>query len=262
MSSILGMVGIFYGLYFAFTSEKNGFSGYLDIPSLVLLGLLPPSIMLLSHKISDLGTGVRLLFAAIFNNHLRKQSQIINSLTKCQAVVRSEGVGALVNERKSLPYDLLKDGVSLIINNFTIDEIKHNLTAKIAARQAHMSLAQNLFEDMAKVSPGVGMIGTLMGLIGMMSNLSDPATIGSGMALALITTLYGLLLGTILYAPLGEKIAIEAEKSQELDLMVMEGVLALKGKKSSVHLKNIMSTYGNTGKVKASQPGKVKNKPA
>jgi len=43
---------------------------------------------------------------------------------------------------------------------------------------------------------------------------------------------------------------------------VMEGVLALKGKKSSVHLKNIMSTYGNTGKVKASQPGKVKNKPA
>jgi chemotaxis protein MotA len=243
------MIGIFYGLYFAFTAEKSGFSGYLDIPSLVLLGILPPSIMLLSHKLSDFGTGIKLLFAAIFNNHLRKQSQIINALTKCQAVVRSEGVGALVNERKTLPYDLLKDGVSLIINNFTIEEIKHNLTAKIAARQSHMNLAQNLFENMAKVSPGVGMIGTLMGLIGMMSNLSDPATIGSGMALALITTLYGLLLGTILYAPFGEKIAIESEKSQELDLMVMEGVLALKGKKSSVHLKNIMATYGKSSKT-------------
>ena len=75
------------------------------------------------------------------------------------------------------------------------------LNAKIAAKQTQMSLAQNLFENMAKVSPGVGMIGTLMGLIGMMSNLSDPASIGSGMALALITTLYGLLLGTIIYAP-------------------------------------------------------------
>jgi chemotaxis protein MotA len=92
------------------------------------------------------------------------------------------------------------------------------------------------------------MIGTLMGLIGMMANLSDPASIGSGMALALITTLYGLLLGTIIYAPFGEKIALEAEKSQELDLMVLEGVLALKSKKSSVHLKNIMATYGTNNK--------------
>lgn len=248
MSSLLGIAGIIYGLYFAFTSEKTGFSGYLDIPSLVLLGLLPPSIMLLSHKLSDFGTGIKLLFTAMFNNHTRKQSQIINALTKCQALVRSEGVGALVNERKGLPYDMLKDGVSLIINNFTVEEIRHNLTAKINARQGQMGLATNLFENMSKVSPGVGMIGTLMGLIGMMSNLSDPATIGSGMALALITTLYGLLLGTILYAPFGEKIAIEAEKSQELDLMVMEGVLALKSKKSSVHLKNIMSTYGQNPK--------------
>ena len=75
------------------------------------------------------------------------------------------------------------------------------------------------------------MIGTLLGLIDMMSQISDPATIGSGMALALITTLYGLLLGTILYAPFGEKIAIEAEKVNKLDLLVLEGVIALKGQK-------------------------------
>ena len=75
------------------------------------------------------------------------------------------------------------------------------------------------------------MIGTLMGLIAMMSKLSDPSAIGAGMALALITTLYGLMLGTILYAPFGEKISIEAEKIHELDLLVLEGALALKGKK-------------------------------
>lgn len=256
MSSLLGILGIAYGLYFAFTSDKTGFSGYFDLSSLVLLGVLPPSIMLLSHKLSDFGTGIKLLLTAMFNNHVRKQTQVINALTKCQALVRNEGVGSLVNERKSLNYDLMKDGVSLIINNFTVDEIRHNLNAKIAAKQTQMSLAQNLFENMAKVSPGVGMIGTLMGLIGMMSNLSDPASIGSGMALALITTLYGLLLGTIIYAPFGEKIALEAEKSQEIDLMVLEGVLALKDKKSSVHLKNIMATYGKNNKSLSSRASK------
>ena len=54
---------------------------------------------------------------------------------------------------------------------------------------------------MSKLSPGVGMIGTLMGLIEMMANLKDPSQIGSGMALAMITTFCGLLLGTVVYGP-------------------------------------------------------------
>lgn len=246
MSGLIGLAGIFYGLHFVFTAEKGGFSGYLDISSLVLLGVLPPCIMLLSHKLTDFGTGVRVLFQAMFNNTNRQQLEVINALTRCSARVRSDGVGALVHERKSIRHELLTDGVSLIINNFTPEEIRHNLAAKIKQRQGQRNLASNLFENMAKVSPGVGMIGTLLGLIDMMSNISDPATIGSGMALALITTLYGLMLGTILYAPFGEKIALESEKIFELDMMVMEGVMALKGKKSSVHLKDIMKTYSKT----------------
>ena len=74
MSSLLGILGIAYGLYFAFTSDKTGFSGYFDLSSLVLLGVLPPSIMLLSHKLSDFGTGIKLLLTAMFNNHVRKQT--------------------------------------------------------------------------------------------------------------------------------------------------------------------------------------------
>lgn len=246
MSSILGLLGILYGLYFVFTAKQGGFTGFVDIPSAVLLGILPPSIMLLSHKISDFALGIKILLQSMFQNSRKKQNAVINSLTICSSRVRSDGVGSLVQERNKLTYDLLVDGVSLIINNFSFEEIKHNLYAKINARQSQMALASNLFENMSKVSPGVGMIGTLLGLINMMRNIADPATIGSGMALALITTLYGLFLGTLLYAPCGEKIQIEAEKIYELDLLVLEGVLALKGKKSSVHLKDIMKTYGNT----------------
>ena len=120
-----------------------------------------------------------------------------------------------------------------------------------------LRLSKERFENMAKVSPGVGMIGTLLGLIGMMSQISDPSTIGSGMALALITTLYGLLLGTLLYAPFGEKISIEAEKILEIDTLVLEGVLALKDKKSSLHLKDIMKTYSKSSQD--APGGKKKN---
>ncbi len=246
MSSILGLIGIVYGLHYVFTEPPRGFTGYYDKTAIVLLGLLPPSIMLLSHKISDFFTGIKILFQALFQNTTNSQISIINELSICSAKIRAEGVGSLVQERKKISYPLLEDGLSLIINNFTFDEIRHNLNAKITAKQSRLSLASNLFENMAKVSPGVGMMGTLMGLTAMMSKISDPATIGSGMALALLTTLYGLILGTIIYAPFGEKIAIEAEKIYEMDLLVLEGVLALKGKKSSIHLKNIMRTYGKS----------------
>ncbi len=239
------LIGIAYGLYFVFTAPAGGFHGYLDMPGIVLLGLLPPSIMLLSHRISDFLLGIKMLFQAMFNNTGRKQGVVIEALTRCSARVRAEGVGALVHERRTVSYDLMSDGLSLIVNDFSLDEIRHNLHAKISARQSQMQMASSLFENMAKVSPGVGMMGTLMGLIGMMSRMSDPAAIGSGMALALVTTLYGLLLGTIIYAPFGEKIALESEKILEIDKLVMEGVLALKAKKSSVHLKDIMRTYGN-----------------
>ena len=117
---------------------------------------------------------------------------------------------------------------------------------------------------MSKVSPGVGMIGTLLGLINMMANLRDPSQIGGGMALAMITTLYGLILGTILYGPCSEKITLEAEKSHEVDLMVLEGVLSLNGKKSSVHMRDIMSTFvagkGGGGEKGGKGDGKKKKR--
>ena len=245
MSPIIGLAGIGFSLYFVFSSPLEGFRGFYDLPSLVMLALCPPSIMLLSHTIGDFLTGIGALIKAQFGGQKRTQVEVINILTHASALVRAEGIGALLRIRDKIRYELLRDGISLIVNDFTSDEIRHNLTAKINAKQTRMQLAANLFENMAKVSPGIGMIGTLLGLVEMMANLNDPTTIGGGMALAMITTLYGLLLGTIIYGPCSEKIGLEADKNMEIDMMVLEGVLTLKGKKSSIHLKDIMKTYAN-----------------
>lgn len=249
MSVIIGTCGILASFYFVFTSPRSGFGGYLDIASLEMLLALPPSIMLLSHTVGDLLTGIRVLIHSVFNGTERRQLHVIKAITVSAAKVRRVGVGSLVDDLAKFRYPLLRDGVSLIVNNFSRDEIRYNLQSKINARQQELYMAHNLFENMAKVCPGIGMIGTVIGLIAMMSNLKDPATIGSGMALALLTTLYGLLLGTIIYAPLSERIAIEAEKIAKLDNLVFDGVLALKEKKSTLHFKDILKTYGATQKI-------------
>ena len=247
MSPIIGLSGIAGSLYFVFTYPARGFQGYFDIPSFVLLVVAPPCIMLLSHTLQDFWVGTVTLIKTLFGGQAKVEKEVINVLTQSAAMVRGEGIGALVKVRNAIKYELLRDGVSLIVNDFTPEEIRHNLAAKINAKQQRLSLAANFFDNMSKLCPGVGMIGTLLGLIGMLSQLTDPTKIGGGMALAMITTLYGLLLGTLLYGPCGEKISLEAEKSLEVDMMVLEGVLGLKGKKSSVHFNDIMKTYSKQG---------------
>jgi chemotaxis protein MotA len=252
LSSLIGLLGIGFSLYFVLNHETGGFIGYLHPPAIILLGICPPCIMLLSHTISDFLTGAQLLSASLFSRVSKHQDEVIETLTIGSKLFRSEGLGAMVPLRNKVRYPLLRDGLSLIINDFKPEEIRHNLTARINAKQGQAQMAASLFENMSKICPGVGMIGTLIGLISMLSNMQDPSKIGSGMAMAMITTLYGLALGTIIYAPWGEKIALEAEKNLEIDLLVLEGVLYIKGRKSSVHLKDIMKTYGTkkTGNAK------------
>lgn len=245
MSQLLGLIGIGLTMWYVFTQPASNFSGFWDLPSAVLLGGGPPCIMLLSHTLGDLFTGFRLLGSSIFSSHARNQAEIMEYLTRASQVVRSDGLGALVALRDRTRYDLLRDGFSLIVNDFKPDEIRNNLMARVNAKQTKFALAASLFENMAKLCPGVGMIGTLIGLITMLKVMSDPSKIGGGLALALITTLYGLMLGTIIYGPWGEKIHIEAEKMLEIDLMVVEGVINIKSKKSSAHMKDIMKAYGS-----------------
>jgi chemotaxis protein MotA len=251
VSPLIGMAGIAFAAWFFFSHEgKSGFTGYFQAAGLVLLIVGPPSIMLLSHTLADFVTGFKLLFSSMFSRVRKHHEEVIDTLAAASKAVRSEGLGAVIPFRDKARYDLLRDGLAMIINDFKPDEIRNNLMARINLKQSHMQMAASLFENMSRLSPGVGMIGTLMGLIGMLSNMSDPAKIGSNMALAMITTLYGLALGTIIFGPWGEKVTLEAEKTLELDLLVVEGVLNIKGKKSSVHLKDLVKSY-SAGKGKA-----------
>lgn len=261
MSSLLGILGIIGSLYFAFTQEGGGFKGYLHPGAIVLLAIAPPSIMLLSHSFTDFFTGFNLLLSAMTNRIRRHHEEVIEALTFASKAVRSEGLGAILPYRDRAKYPLLRDGLSLIVNDFKVDEIRNNLMARINAKQTQMTMASHLFQEMSKICPGVGMIGTLMGLIGMLAHMEDPGKIGSNMALAMITTLYGLIVGTIIYAPFGEKIALEAERTLEVDLLVVEGVLNIKGKKSSAHLRDLVQSYAGNPKGGAAMGKNAEGKP-
>jgi chemotaxis protein MotA len=228
---------------------------FYDRDSLILLGIGPLAVIFVSHSMFEFFSSLRTVFSMAGLNQTKEMNAISNSLSQLSQAVRADGVGVLAQHKEKIKNKLFRDGISLILNGFTPDEIRHNLIAKINTRQAMFSSAANLFESLGKLCPGMGLLGTIVGLMKMLANMSDPKSLGPNMAIALLTTLYGLVLGTVIYNSISEKIKLYAEKSMQLDTMIMEGVLLLKEKKSGAHFRDVLNTYGTNNSKGGSGAG-------
>lgn len=248
LSNLLGLSGFAYAFYFVVTNHATQFNGFYDKSALVLLLLAPLSVILMSHGTRQLLDGVRIIFSMAISNQQKEMLNIANILTALGHAVRQEGMGAVNQYKSQAKNQLFREGLTLILNSFTADEIRHNIIAKINTRQAQMHSASNMFETLGKLCPAMGLVGTIAGLVLMLSNLSDPTKIGAGMAVSLLATLYGLVLGTVVYTPVAEKIHNSAEKTRQLETMILEGLILLKEKKSQAHLRDVIGTYSENGR--------------
>jgi chemotaxis protein MotA len=92
--------------------------------------------------------------------------------------------------------------------------------------QRHIT-GQQVFKAMGTAAPAFGMIGTLIGLVQMLSNMSDPRNIGPAMAVALLTTLYGALLANLVFMPISDKLALRSTQEQNAKQIILEGAIAI-----------------------------------
>jgi chemotaxis protein MotA len=246
-SMVFGLAAFSYILYWImFKASAESFTGFYNETALILLLAGPPAVILVSRSFSDVFMALKSVMSMTFINAAKETSNIANQMTALSQAARQEGLGSLVQFRSKIKHPLFRDGITLILNGFTSEEIKHNLTARINSEQTRLGQAAGLFEGLGKLSPAMGLLGTIVGLIQMLSNLSDPTKIGPGMAVSLLATLYGLILGNAVYLPIADKIQSQAEKEAHLNTMIMEGIILLKEKKSNVHLRDMVNTYSDT----------------
>lgn len=244
ISSLLGISMFVATLWFVmFHAAAEKFTGFYNQTALILLIAGPISIILISRSIIDLWGAIRTLITMTFCNDTKEKTLVANSLAIISREVSTKGMGALTHHRATVKNPLFRDGLALILNGFTAEEIKHNLIAKTNIEHARMTAASTLFEQLGKIAPAMGLLGTLVGLVQMLANLSDPSAIGPGMAVSLLATLYGLILANAIYIPLADRIEAYSERFLQVNTMVLEGILLLKERKSGAHLRDVVQTY-------------------
>lgn len=142
-------------------------------------------------------------------------------------IARREGLLALEDKLESLDEPLLHKGIQLVIDGTSPELLRNILMIEVNSMYDRHAEGRNILEQMGAAAPAFGMIGTLIGLVQMLQNLTDPSSIGAGMAVALLTTFYGALLANLVLLPLAGKLDNRHREEALLKELLIEGILSI-----------------------------------
>lgn len=225
-ASLAGLIVVVASFVFATFAGGGGASAFVDYPSLAVVGGGCAAAVLLSFPWSTVRGLGRTLLTAFFRRPT-DLPEIVDTLVGLAETARREGMLALENKLIDVRHPLMVLGVQLAVDGAAPDVVEGILRDEIRAATLRGNTQRGLLEQLGRFAPAFGMIGTLLGLVMMLGNTSDPNSIGPGMAVALLTTLYGAVLAYALFLPCAEKL----QHLQKHDLVAMElvvkGILAI-----------------------------------
>jgi len=134
------------------------------------------------------------------------------------------GLEAVVDKESEL---FAKKGLQLLVDGAEPDVIRNVLELDLVSKESHDLNAAKIYDGMGGYSPTIGIIGAVMGLIHVMSNLADPASLGSGIATAFVATIYGVVFANLLFFPLGSKLKTLVHKQSQYREMLIEGLVSI-----------------------------------
>jgi chemotaxis protein MotA len=151
----------------------------------------------------------------------------VERLAEFAALARKEGLLALEERLTTVTDPFLLKALRLVVDGYPPETVRKILEADVAAMQERHHSGKVLLEKMGEFGPAFGMVGTLIGLIQMLQNLSDPSQIGAGMSTALLATLYGAVLTNLMMLPMACKLDQRKKEETLLRGMIIEGVTAI-----------------------------------
>lgn len=242
---IASLIGILAALGLIIGSILIGnapITAFIDVPSLlVVIGGAGAAAMICFPLKSILA--IPKVMAKVMLNKAENQLVLIQQLVSLAETARRDGLLALESKVAEIENPLVKTGIQMAVDGSTPETVEEVLRTEVAAIQSRHREGKNLMDQLGRFAPAYGMIGTLMGLIMMLSDMGDPSSIGAGMAVALITTLYGAIVANVFFSPFAEKLGLLSKK----ELMGMEiairGVMAIQSGESPRAINQKLRTF-------------------
>lgn len=162
-----------------------------------------------------------------FLTSLPTPQELIEQFKEFAAMARRDGLLALEGQVESVKDKFLRRGLELVVGGATKEEVESSLETEMSYIEQRHQTGKKLIDGIAAAAPAFGMIGTLIGLVQMLRSLDDPSQIGGGMAVALLTTLYGAVIANMFCIPLAGKLESRSQEEMMIRQLMLSGLTAL-----------------------------------
>jgi chemotaxis protein MotA len=226
IATIIGIIGAFASLVIAVIFCGSSMGLYIDAASLVEVVVGSYFAMMVSTSFKN-ALGIFSLMGKAFHVQNFREEDTVIKLVALSDKARREGILSLEEDMEDLESEFMKKGLRLAVDGTDSSTIQDILELEISKMQKRHSKRAQAVLQWSTVAPAIGMLGTVIGLVAMMKNLSDKESVGPNMALALITTLYGAIVAHFFCTPIAVKLKnLDAQEAESMELII-EGVLSI-----------------------------------
>ncbi len=225
LSTVIGMV-MAIGLLYWSMSMGGDMMLFVDMPSIYMVVGGTIATTLVMFRGSDVKQLGKVIMRSVMYQ-IPSPGEEIERIISYANMARKEGLLALEAKLQEVDDKFFAKGVQLVIDGFSADTVREIMDLELNWLHARHSMGKKMLDSMASMAPAFGMIGTLVGLVQMLANLSDPSSIGSGMAVALLTTFYGAVIANVICIPLAAKLDVRAKQEGLLRELMIEGLVAI-----------------------------------
>ena len=229
LASIIGLAVCVGMMLIGIMTGDNGVAGikfFIDIKSLLITYGGAFFAVLASMSLKDYIGGLK-SFLLIFKSPKQDVPGMISKIIELSNVARKEGLLALEEVSGEIDDAFMKKGILLIVDGTDPDLVRAIMETELVSTEERHKKNINFWSDLGAMGPAWGMIGTLIGLVLMLQNLSDASTIGPAMAVALITTFYGSLLANWICTPTSNKLKSNNATEIQCKEIMIEGLLSI-----------------------------------
>ncbi len=203
-----------------------GIGPYIDIPSaLITIGGSITSLFI-GYKMENIKK-IFTYFLIAFKPQTFDVPALVKKLVDYSTQARRDGILSLEQQFNQEDNEFLKRGLNMAIDGAEPDSIRALLETDMDRTLERHKANAGIFDTWAAYAGAYGMLGTLIGLVAMLLNMSDPSSIGPAMAVALITTLYGSMVGNIVGSPIANILSVRANDEALVKLLIIEGIMSI-----------------------------------
>lgn len=225
LATIVGLVAAF-GLMLSAIVQGGSLLIFVDIPSMMIVVGGTIGMSLVHFPFGDILSAFKVARNAFFHKST-PPPDTIGKLISYAGKARKEGILSLQSVMGEIDDDFFLKGLQMAVDGQEPEALKDMLEKEIEYVMERHDKGADIFATFAAYSPAMGMIGTLIGLVQMLQNMSDPSSIGPAMALALLTTLYGAIIANVVANPISGKLKLRSASEVLNKTLVTEGMKSI-----------------------------------